>query len=417
MTTKPLRLTNDNCKDIPETTTNQWYRDDKIRGFYACKFPTGTLAFYLRKTVKGKEYQERLGKDTANLKANKAEELFIIKLGEITSGTHVTKAEQKTKDKGLVTLRMARDAKMRYEPPGSVRGQNAYGEIEFDPPFEEWLDLPIADLRKSMIRDKHHRITRERGPTAANHALVSLKCVINFAFNHYEEDEIGGQFRNPADGVKKNKERKHAPAWKASDFPEIWKAFGKLPNLEHGDFFRFMSLTAMRPGTDETSDSGALYLKWEFINFDQHYMEVPGAQTKNGERLLVPLVADVEDILTRQRDRLEAKFRGATLAYVWPQLRKPDRAPTTIGNSIALIRELTGFHFVPKDCRHFWNECAKPILKTEARKSLGGWKLLNVDEQYGMEDPEVLRPHAKRIVADLMRRAERRDDVVIQMRA
>lgn len=68
-----------------------------------------------------------------------------------------------------------------------------------------WADKPIGEIKRSMAREEHRRITRDHGGPSANKTMRDFRAAYNFALKVVDDpDTLPG---NPAAAVTFNKER------------------------------------------------------------------------------------------------------------------------------------------------------------------------------------------------------------------
>ncbi|MBX9696982.1 MAG: site-specific integrase [Alphaproteobacteria bacterium] len=110
-----------------------------------------------------------------------------------------------------------------------------------------------------------------------------MKAIFNKAI------EWGWENDNPAKGIKKFKEKARDRFLHPDELPLFFESLEEEPNEHIKDHFYVALLTGARKST-------ILSMRWDDINFERQEWLI--RETKNGEKLRVPLVAKVLEILT-----------------------------------------------------------------------------------------------------------------------
>ena len=86
-----------------------------------------------------------------------------------------------------LTLRQALSLHLHLQPDLSARTEKAYtasveGQgMEGQGYLRDWLDVPLRKLSRTMVRERHEKITRDAGPYAANGTMRVLRALWNTA--------------------------------------------------------------------------------------------------------------------------------------------------------------------------------------------------------------------------------------------
>ena len=181
--------------------------------------------------------------------------------------------------------------------------------------FSDWLDLPITQITKQMVQDRHQEISTANGPRGkgeaqANQAMRVLRSLLNYAGSVYEDAEGKSIIvENPVKRLSQAKlwnhnrrrqsivERAHLAAW--------WEAVSTL-NDTMRDFFIVCLLTGLRR-------SEAAGLQWKDIDLEAKTLRLEGDRTKNHEDHYLPLSDYLYRILNQRKEEYLLKS-----AYVFP---------------------------------------------------------------------------------------------------
>ena len=161
----------------------------------------------------------------------------------------------------------------------------------------KWADLSIAEVRRSMAREEHRRITRDHGPRSANQALRDFRAGYNFALKVVDDpDSLPG---NPVAAVTFNKERASNRVIMPDDLPDWWARVQALPNPLRRDMHLLGLLSGLRPGT-------LVSLRREWVNLDARAISIP--RMKSGRSFDLPLSAHMADVVGRALNASEVLF-------------------------------------------------------------------------------------------------------------
>jgi integrase len=141
-----------------------------------------------------------------------------------------------------------------------------------------WASLPLVEVKRSMAREEHRRITREHGATSANKAMRDFRAAYNFAMKVVDDpDALPG---NPVEAVTFNKERASNRVLMPDDLPVWWAKVQALPNPLRRDMHTLGLLSGLRPGT-------LVSLRREWVDIDAKAISIP--RMKSGRSFDLPL--------------------------------------------------------------------------------------------------------------------------------
>ncbi|MBP7075352.1 MAG: site-specific integrase, partial [Rhabdochlamydiaceae bacterium] len=132
------------------------------------------------------------------------------------------------------------------------------------------------------IQSLHEKIGKENGLYQANRLLARIHIIYNKAI------EWGWEGVNPAQGIKKFKEKSRDRFLHPDELPRFFASLDEEPNDTIRDYIYVSLFTGVRR-------SNVLAMRWEEIQFERREWLVP--ETKNGEHLRVHLIETVIDIL------------------------------------------------------------------------------------------------------------------------
>lgn len=150
-----------------------------------------------------------------------------------------------------------------------------------------WFQRKLSAITKQEVQALHEKSGKENGTYQANRLLARIQGLYSKAI------EWGWEGINPAQGVKKFKEKSRDRFLHPDELPLFFESLNAEPNDTIRDYIYVSLFTGVRK-------SNVLEMRWEDIHFDRQEWLVP--ETKNGDPLRVHLVESVIAIL---RNRLE----------------------------------------------------------------------------------------------------------------
>lgn len=168
----------------------------------------------------------------------------------------------------------------------------------------KWVDLPIGEIKRSMAREAHARITRDHGPRAANQALKEFRAAYNLALKVVDDpDDLPG---NPVVAVTFNKERASNRVIMPEDLPEWQRRIQALQNPLRRDMHTLGLLSGLRPGT-------LVSLEREWVRLDVRAISIP--RMKSGRSFDLPLSTPMADLVQRIMTASQVLFPDAPWVF------------------------------------------------------------------------------------------------------
>jgi integrase len=164
-----------------------------------------------------------------------------------------------------------------------------------------WRYVKVRDLTRTMIRSMFRAITDRGAPVMANRTLALVSTMLNYAL--VELEWIGA---NPAARLRKNKETPRPRVLSDQEIRELWAATDETArtddqgqrlarlNATLNDAFKMRFYTAQRGGE-------VFLMRWQDVDLETAWWEIPGMFTKNGEVHRVPLVAAAVELLKKRQ--------------------------------------------------------------------------------------------------------------------
>ncbi len=292
------------------------YYDKKEKNLYL-QVGTKTKTFYILKKVKGKTYRVKIGR-FPDMAIERARAKCIQFKSQF--------AENKTPD----------------EIKKSQRKEETFYEL-----FQEYINNPTREYSsyweeqrrtveryaQSLFKKKISTITRDdvnevflmasnRSKTQANKLLGTIRRVFN---KKIIEDNWNGM--NPTLGIKKNPEIKRDRFLQSSELPIFFEKLEEVKEEHLKDFVKLALWTGARK-------MNVLSMKWTNVDFYNKIWIIPKEQSKNDERMVLPLNEKAIEVLKRRKQQSKSK-------YVFPNLNDLTKHLTSVKHSWASFLETT----------------------------------------------------------------------------
>lgn len=240
----------------------------------------------------------------------------------------------------------------------------------------EWEKTPLARLADSSpeVREKHRALTAERGPSAANGAMVFLRRVYNYALKKRLDPNLSAY--NPAYAVDFNPQPRRNTAMGVGDLPGWWMQLEALPNLIRREFHLFCLLSGSRPGALTVA-------KWEHLDLKRRVLHIPQPKGGTVRAFDIPLSREMIRCLWRVRKAGRVVNGDAARVWVFPgdMTRSHSATPQSEGHMVE------------------WKEKRRDLSKwgNDLRQT---YRTLAAEAGVSKADVMVLMNHADRDVSD-----------------
>lgn len=419
------------CPDSGQT----FYRDEVLMGFAVRVTPSGVKSFIVEKRINGKVRRKTLGRYGALTpeQARKEAQKF---LGKVATGIDPI-AEVREREAASVTLNEVFETYLAIRASLKPKTLEDY-RCHMRTSFKDWQNRPLSNITRDAVAKRHKRLG-EKSPARANGAMRVLRALFNFAAGQYEDAKGRSLFpENPVGRLSQTRawypNKRKQTVLKPHQLPDWYAAVAELGNFarplpgtvpEHGgdsailgagtvpeqgdkgsgplsrtiaDFLLLQLFTGMRKNE-------GIGLRWDDIDLQERTLLVE--ETKNGERLLLPLTDFLVELLQRRHDK-------ATSEYVFPS--KGDQGHLIDPRKqMAKIIEKSGVVFTLHDLRRTFITVAESLdISPYTIKRLVNHKLPNdVTAGYIISDIERLRKPMQRVTDFLIRAIGLKENVVV----
>jgi integrase len=203
-----------------------------------------------------------------------------------------------------------------------------YREMIMDFIDRSWPALFGTDVRKVSERDCQEwllRFQKRYAPSVVNNAIGTLRAA--FA----EAVTSGARFGNPTSNLSRMRIRAKRLELPSREeflrFVEEIRTAGARQSKDCANLVKFLAYSGVRIGE-------ARYVTWADANFDRHQLHVRGdpvTATKNGETRHVPMIPELEQMLSELRKGRPTEPASSTIMRVFECQNSMTHAAAKIG--------------------------------------------------------------------------------------
>lgn len=289
MTKSALNFTKKAIEGLPLPTAGKrlYVYDTKVRGLELMVTDRGSKSFKVYRKLNDKPVRITLGR-YPELSIEQARKRAQNTLATLNVGKNPNTEKKKLRQE--MTLGKLFEV---YIERHSKRFKKTWKSDERDIPrfLGAWFGRKLSGVSKQDVQALHEKIGQENGLYQANRLLARLQIMYNKAI------EWGWEGANPAEGVRKFKEKSRDRFLHPDELPRFFESLNSEPNDTIRDYIYVSLFTGMRK-------SNVLAMRWEDINLERQEWRIP--ETKNGEPIRVHLVESVLKVLEK-RARLYGK--------------------------------------------------------------------------------------------------------------
>lgn len=263
------------------------YFDEGQKGFGIRVRPTGSKIWFIiyRSPITGKVTRMNLGPySSKGLSLKKARKKAEVKLGEVSNEKdprqEKIEIEQSDTFGGLFEDYMKHHARPNKRESSIKEDQRI-----FDTYLQGLKDMKARKITRKDIISLHRGISG-RAPVMANRVLALVSTVFSKAIENELIDFTPCVRIKAVMAEEKHRERILSDA----EIKALWPAFDTLrPNMR--DILKLILLTAQRPGE-------IMSMRVDELDMNMKTWTIPGSKTKNKQLHVVPLTAQVIEIVT-----------------------------------------------------------------------------------------------------------------------
>jgi integrase len=269
---------------VPGKGKRLYVYDTKVRGLELMVTEHGAKSFKVYRKFNDKPIRVTLGKYpemTVEQARNEAQRV----ISEMIKGKNPNEEKKKLRAETalgeMFSLYMERYSKLH---------KKTWRDDERDVPrfVGHWFQRKLSTITKQEVQALHEKTGKENGFYQANRLLSRIQSLYSKAI------EWGWEGTNPAQGVKKFKEKSRDRFIHPDELPRFFESLDQEPSDTIRDYIYVSLFTGVRK-------SNVLAMKWEDIYFERQEWLVP--ETKNGDPLRVHLVESVIAVLKARLEK------------------------------------------------------------------------------------------------------------------
>lgn len=354
------------------TSGTDIYMDEVLTGF-ALRVGKQSKKYTLHKRINGKLYRDEV-EETHLITLTEAREKARTMMVNIKKGLHVYDGyqagpvNQPASSADVPTLKEAYEYFKTMKPNLASRTIETYDQ-QILSRLSDWLDLPLNDITKTMVSDKHKEISK-RSKAQANATMRALRSVWNYCQDSFlDENEEYIIKDQPIRILNAKKDwNKIKPRTRHVEEEYLGTYFQTL--IEHRDGGSFKQA----PYSNNARDILLLFmftgvrlneaqtLRWEDVDLDAG--RIVFKATKNGSDYHMPTGKILQAIL-KERKRLSSGEK-----WVFPSdLKRSNDHVKDLSGSYKAISKKAGLYITPHDLRRTFGTVANslnvnyPVLK------------------------------------------------------
>ncbi len=258
------------------------YKDTKEKGLSLYITPAGAITFFVRKRINGRDERIKIG-SFPDISIEQARKKALEIKAKVADGQNPNL--EKHKMRAEITFgELFNEYLNKYSKRHKKSWQ--YDQREVNKYLSHWFKRKISTISQYEVRSLHDKIHDQNGLYQANRILERIRGIFNKAI------EWGWEGRNPAQGIKKFREKSRDRFIQPDELPLLFKALEVEENKTAKDYILISLMTGARK-------SNVLAMKWDEISWDRAEWRIP--DTKNGEPVTVPLIAQAIELLEKRK--------------------------------------------------------------------------------------------------------------------
>lgn len=264
-------------------------RDSKVKGFGIRVLPSGTRAFILDYTSRGRRRIYTIGKfpewRTNAARAHAAQLKHQIRHDGLDPASEL-KAGREAPDVTHLCNRFRKDHLPRLRP-STRRDYERMIEKDIIPHLG---NRKVADIKFADIDRLHRKITERGSPVAANFCIALCSKLFSFAVRLRMTES------NPVKGIERNPAQPRNRYLGRTEITSLTKALSAYDDQDVADIFRLLLLTGARRGETQSA-------QWDQFDLREGVWIKPSHATKQAREHRVPLAAPARTLLVKRREK------------------------------------------------------------------------------------------------------------------
>ncbi|MBV5307531.1 MAG: tyrosine-type recombinase/integrase [Desulfobulbaceae bacterium] len=284
-----FNFTEDRLRNIllPESGKREYYNDTTEKGLRLAVSGTGMKSFQFQRWSPEKQRPVivTLGK-WPDLPLNLARAKTNAMRQEVSKGNDPQAEKKALRDTMTVAELLDRYLTEHSIPhKRSAKDDQAIVRLHLKPTFGT---RRVNELAPEAVRSWHNGLTKTMKPASANRRLALLRSVYNVMMP---------DLPNPCRGVKMFKEYSRDRFLQPEELERFFLAIEHERATGNPDIADYLLLSIF----SGARRANVLAMQWKDVDFSREQWRIAGEDSKNKSIMLVPLVGEVLEILTRRR--------------------------------------------------------------------------------------------------------------------
>lgn len=289
-TSGKFRFSNASVNDLlPESA--RYYVYDVLQPNLALGVTGKSKTFYRYGRVDGRPQRILIGK-FPDVSVEQARKICRAFAGDIASGKNPHRERQRRKGESVFLDLFEHWRQSRIDAGKKEKSINECERI-LNKNLAKLKNRKLSAIVKADVAKIHTTMRRENGLYIANRALALIRSMYNMA------DALGFEGVNPTKGIKKFPEESRERYMQRDEVPAFFEALAQENQLFR-DYFLLCLLTGARR-------SNVCGMAWADISLPSATWRIPGAVSKNGRQMVIPLAPKAVDVLQRRHADNQAK--------------------------------------------------------------------------------------------------------------
>ncbi|WP_422369426.1 tyrosine-type recombinase/integrase [Pelagibius sp.] len=170
--------------------------------------------------------------------------------------------------------------------------------------LKDWSSYLIADIKRSMCRERHKKITTQNGKVSANQTFREFRAAYNIALR--VADDPDSLPDNPVKAVTFNKERGSERVIMPDDLPHWWERVTALRNPLRSTMHELGIFSGLRPRY-------LVSIEREWVHLEERAILIP--KMKAGRSFALPLSTHMVSIAKRALELSDMMYPRAKWLY------------------------------------------------------------------------------------------------------
>jgi len=316
------KLTVSYIKGLNHLTCERKHYDSELKGFYLLVSTSGTMTFYCRIIMAGRENTYKIGR-YPDLTATQARDQATLVLAKAVQGINAQEEKKKEKRQRMLEDKLTLGGFMDKVYKSHLLAEKRSGAhiiANIDRYFSPWYDKRLVEINEFLVASwRKQQLNKGLSNGGVNRPIASLRALLNYAYSvakvidHHplgtfkqlkedknriiryltceEENELRNALRE-RDQARRDK-RITANQWRRE---RGYEPYPEICSNEYSDYLTPFVLLAINTGLRR----GELFnLKWGDVDSNSKNLVIHGFNAKSKKTRTVPLNTEALDLLKK----------------------------------------------------------------------------------------------------------------------